>query len=592
MNSEKSFLKVVVACFKLLDKRDRLGLSAVFIINIFLSLLDIIAIALFGILGTLTVYGIQSSSPPKTLESVIRLLGLSEDSFQSQVAVIGVLAAAMLITKTICSALLSFRTSRFLIYRSANLSTKLIEAWLRGGLGKVRSLSQQQSIFALTNGVNFVVSGVIGATVSLVGESLLLVLLSVGLTFVNPTLALATFAYFSALAVFVHTLIHKKVDKLAKEEANKGIKNNEVVLETISFYKQLIVGGRSNHYVKSISEAKYSLARVQSQLSYLPNVSKYVMETGLVVGGLSLSSATFLIYDSRQAVSVLSVFLVAALRIAPSVMRVQTGLTSIRQNLAASSLTLEIVERIGYSPVSKGLRVVSKPISFPSFVPEVVFNSVEFKFPNNSKFELSIPTLTIPKGARVQILGQSGIGKSTLLDLMLGFLEPSSGSVKISGVPVEDCIKTWPGAIGYVPQEIYVSNSTIASNICLGYERNDFEDSQIHEVLKLVELGELVSQREEGINTLVGEGGFSLSGGQRQRLGIARALMSKPKLLILDEATSALDSLTEAKVLKRISDAFPETSIIAISHKQLPEVFNYYIRIRNGRVSKFLRRHS
>ena len=131
MNPQKPFLRVVASCFSLLSRRDRLGLGLFFLINLFLSLLDLIAIALFGLLGTLTVYGIQSSTPPKSLSGLIQFLNLSDKSFQLQVGIIGSLAAGMLIIKTISSAILSYRTSRFLIYRSANLSTRLIESWIR-----------------------------------------------------------------------------------------------------------------------------------------------------------------------------------------------------------------------------------------------------------------------------------------------------------------------------------------------------------------------------------------------------------------------------------------------------------------------------
>lgn len=558
----------------------------VFFINLLLSVLDLIAIGLFGLLGTLTVYGIQSTNPPKTLIKVINLLNLTDKSFQVQVAVIGILAATMLVIKTFCSALLSYRTSRFLIYRSANLSTKLIETWLKAGLGKVRSLTQQESVFALTNGVNFVVNGVIGASVSLLSETILLVLLALGLTVVNPLLAFATFAYFGILAAIVYLVIHKRVDTLAKEEARQGIRNSEVILETIAFYKQLIVSGRSSHYVESIAEAKYSLARIQSQLSYLPNVSKYVMETGLVIGGLTLSGTTFLMYDSRQAISVLSVFLIAAVRIAPSILRIQTGITSIRQNLAASSLTLDIVQRIGYKSNQKVRRQSHLIELREEFVPEISFKNVVFKFEGESSFQLSIPKLEIPKGARVQILGRSGIGKSTLLDLMLGFLEPSKGTIEISGKSVEECIRRWPASISYVPQEIYIAKGTIFENLTLGYSREEMKNIPIDKILDIVELQGVISERREGLNTFVGEGGVLLSGGQRQRLGLARALMAKPKMLVLDEATSALDSKTENQVLTNISKAFPETTIVAISHKKLPKMFDIQVEIRNGRVSR------
>lgn len=574
----------VANCFKILGRGDQLKLFLVFVFNTLLAFVDLAAIAIVGLLGSLTVYGIQSATPSPFVLRILSILNIENIEFQKQVAIVGTMAAVLLIIKTFLSAYSSLRISRFLTFRSAKISAILIENWLASGLKSVRKLTSQESVFALTTGVNYVLSGVIGAVINLASEMLLLIVLSVGLFVVNPLLATLTVLYFSLLAMTLFLLLHRRLGNLARSEADQNIRGNELIVEAISFYKEMTVKGRQQYYAQTLSEGRYGLARIQAVLSFLPNVSKYVLETGLVLGGILLSSVAFFLYDASRAIALLSVFLVSSLRIAPSVLRMQTGLTSIRQNLASSTLTLETVARL------KSNRIKVAP-SGPyerehcGFNPEVRIDKLSFVYDVNSPFSFETENIVFEPGDRIQIVGKSGEGKSTFLDLLLGVLHPLEGKVLISGISTKDAVARWPGAISYVPQEAFISRGTILDNLTLGYKPDEVPFDEIWRALEIAQLSEYVAKQPKGLETHLGEKGNVLSGGQRQRIGIARSLITRPKLLIFDESTNALDQETEEKFWNSINLNFQKSTILIVSHRVSPDFFNKKIQVNNGRAT-------
>jgi ATP-binding cassette, subfamily B, bacterial PglK len=574
----------VANCFKILGRGDQLKLFLVFVFNTLLAFVDLAAIAIVGLLGSLTVYGIQSATPSPFVLRILSILNIENIEFQKQVAIVGTMAAVLLIIKTFLSAYSSLRISRFLTFRSAKISAILIENWLASGLKSVRKLTSQESVFALTTGVNYVLSGVIGAVINLASEMLLLIVLSVGLFVVNPLLATLTVLYFSLLAMTLFLLLHRRLGNLARSEADQNIRGNELIVEAISFYKEMTVKGRQQYYAQTLSEGRYGLARIQAVLSFLPNVSKYVLETGLVLGGILLSSVAFFLYDASRAIALLSVFLVSSLRIAPSVLRMQTGLTSIRQNLASSTLTLETVARL------KSNRIKVAP-SGPyerehcGFNPEVRIDKLSFVYDVNSPFSFETENIVFEPGDRIQIVGKSGEGKSTFLDLLLGVLHPLEGKVLISGISTKDAVARWPGAISYVPQEAFISRGTILDNLTLGYKPDEVPFDEIWRALEIAQLSEYVAKQPKGLETHLGEKGNVLSGGQRQRIGIARSLITRPKLLIFDESTNALDQETEEKFWNSINLNFQKSTILIVSHRVSPDFFNKKIQVNNGKAT-------
>jgi ABC-type bacteriocin/lantibiotic exporter with double-glycine peptidase domain len=223
---------------------------------------------------------------------------------------------------------------------------------------------------------------------------------------------------------------------------------------------------------------------------------------------------------------------------------------------------------------------------FPGFLATVQCTDVSMHYPMANRPALSNVSLSISAGESVALVGSTGAGKSTLADVILGVLLPNSGDVKISGLQPLDVVRKWPGAMAYVPQDVKVLSGTVRENVALGIPPEDIDDSLVWGALERAHLAAFLSHDRLGIGTQVGENGVQLSGGQRQRLGIARALYSRPRLLVLDEATSALDAETEKAITETLDSLVGEVTLIVIAHR-LATVrnCNQVVYVRDGRIS-------
>jgi ABC-type multidrug transport system fused ATPase/permease subunit len=298
----------------------------------------------------------------------------------------------------------------------------------------------------------------------------------------------------------------------------------------------------------------------------MPNISKYVIETTVVLGALIISAAQFIMQDAAHAVATLSVFLAAGTRIAPAILRVQQGSLSIRGALGAATPTLDLIEALGESE-SVDRVDDSVDILHQDFVSNVEIKNVSLTYPNGNRKALSDINLTIQAGKSVAIVGPSGAGKTSIVDVLLGVLNPNEGQIFISGVTPLAAVAKWPGAVSYVPQDVTISNGTIRQNVALGYPEEVASDELVSEAISIAQLTDFVASLPSGLETKVGERGAKISGGQRQRLGIARAMFTKPKLLVLDEATSSLDGQTESDISDAIQNLKGSVTVVMIAHR-------------------------
>jgi ABC-type multidrug transport system fused ATPase/permease subunit len=262
----------------------------------------------------------------------------------------------------------------------------------------------------------------------------------------------------------------------------------------------------------------------------------------------------------------MTIFLAASTRIAPAVLRVQQGLLTIKRSAGTAHKTLKLINEL------ENTVLTSESVGLPSFTYEgfdgsVVMSDVSFSYPNTSQFTLNNINLRIDSGSSVAIVGPSGAGKTTLIDLLLGILEPESGILKISGLKPSETIKKWPGGISYVPQNVEVIAGSVKENVALGYPTDELADELVWRSLEAAQLKDIFYSEKDKLQTQVGENGSKISGGQRQRLGIARALLTNPKLLVLDEATSALDGQTESDISNAISMLSGRTTVIIVAHR-------------------------
>lgn len=551
---------------RVLSRADQQKILIVVVFQIFLGLLDLAGVAAIGVLGSLAVRGVSSQGPGDRVEAVLSFLHLSNQTFQTQAAVLGCLAAGLLISRTMFSIIFTRRTLYFLSRRGARISSTLVSKLLSQDLLTIQKRTTQETLYAVTRGVDSITLGVIGITVTLISDISLLAVMTLGLLIVDPIIALSTLAVFGAVGWLLYRLLNKSAKRLGLAESNLTIANNEKIVEVLNSYRESVVRNRRYFYAQEIEKTKFQLAHTLADIAFLPSISKYVIESTVVLGTLLISASQFLLQDASHAVATLSVFMAASTRIAPAVMRIQQGTIGIKQSLGSAGPTLTLIESL--EGVEENPEAVNKlETNHAGFVPTIEILNLSLTYPQKPTPALNDISLNIKSGAFVAIVGPSGAGKTSLVDVLLGVLTASSGSVLISGKSPLETIALWPGAIAYVPQDVAVSSGTIKENITLGFPENSEDLELINSAVQMAQLSNFVRSLPQGLETHVGERGAKLSGGQRQRLGIARAMFTKPKLLVLDEATSALDGQTESDISSALLKLKGQTTVVMIAHR-------------------------
>ncbi len=564
--SQSSNFGLLVRSTSVLTRAEKFRMLGVIGIQIFLNLLDLLGVALVGVLGALAITGVGSRKPGDRVSSVLQLIGIQDRTLQQQALVLGLLAAGVLIVKTLLSVVLLRKVTFFLSRRGAIVTSRLLSRLLTQPLTNLQSRSMQQTFFLVNQGVESITMGILNTSIQVISDCSLLLILIAGLFIVDPIIALSTLCIFASVAGVLYKLLVVKSKELGISQARLSIENSEKTLEVLNSYREITVRNRRSYYAREIGNIRLHSADTAAERSFMPNISKYVIELTLVLGTLGISATQFVLSDAAHAVAVLSVFMAASSRIAPAVLRMQQGALLIKTNFGFAEPTLELIEEL--SEVTE-IEKVDDEVDFDhiGFEPCLEIQNVSFKFPDKNRNAVHEVSLNIRQGQVIAIVGPSGAGKTTLVDLMLGVLEPSGGKVLVSGLPPLASIRKWPGAIGYVPQDVMISNGTISSNVGMGFPSRSISSQRVKDALKLAQLDKFVLSLDKDIHSPVGDRGASISGGQRQRIGIARAVFTRPKLLILDEATSALDGETEAAITSAIQNLKGNVTVVLIAHR-------------------------
>lgn len=553
----------------LLPDRPRKKLLLLVLVQLFLGCVDLVAVGLVGVLGTLAVAGVQSSQlgSSGTVGRALDVLGLAGLPVQAQVAWLASVTALVFISRTIASIYLTRRALHFLGVRSAEASADLVDRLLEQPLTFLQTRSLQDFIYAVTTSANALVLGVLGTIVVMAADSSMLVAMAFLLLWVSPLVALVAGALMAILVVILHRLTTLKAHTLGTQGAHLDVGSRELLVEAISTYRDMQVRGSRGFYADRIRDTRLAAAYVAAELTFLPNVSKYVLEAAVIVGAFVVGGLEFALEDAQRAVGVLSLFLAAGMRLAPAVIRIQQGGIALRGNLGQATHALALSAELGATESDAQHVVPVFTTAHDGFVPSVQLQGVSYRYPTAPSHAISSLTLKIEPGALVALVGPSGGGKSTTTDLMLGVLEPDEGAVSLAGVAPKAAEARWPGAVGYVPQDVWLVEGSIRRNVTLGFPESGVPDAAVWEALEAARLESFVRSLPEGLDSWVGERGARLSGGQRQRLGIARALLTRPKLLVMDEATSALDAETEHEVTKTLAELHGTVTVVVIAHR-------------------------
>lgn len=414
---------------------------------------------------------------------------------------------------------------------------------------------------------------VVRQLLQIVAEVLICVVLTVFLFYTDFFMTLFLMLVLGGCVGAFLLVAKKQAKKLGQEDLEYQGKINQWVMQAIGGVKEIQVLGREDFFVDQFRFYNQKSARTNRKQQFLLQIPRLVTET-ICIWAVVL----FLMIkvgqgnDLQSMVPTLAIFVVAAFRLLPCVGKINGYITELMFYRGCVDFIYDDLTKIGSENLwNKECREEKENVHPPEevlgFEREVELRDISFRYENSDKMVLENINFQIPKGKSVALVGPSGIGKTTLADLVMGVLSPTEGIILVDGENIRNHRYRWYAQIGYVPQTIFLSDDTIRNNVAFGIPEEEIQEKQVWDALRKAQLETFVKGLEEGLDTKIGERGVRISGGQRQRIGIARALYHDPQLLVLDEATSALDQDTESDVMEAIEHLHGEKTMLIIAHR-------------------------
>ena len=555
----------------ILSNRDRVKLFRYSIFAIVLSMLDLLGVLLMGLLGSIAVSGIQSQPLSKFTYSILGYFNLQDSSFQFQVAIIGITSVSLFILKTALSLISTKRILLYLANRQSAVTETLLNDVLSAGVLFLGRRGHQATMHALTVGIEAVILGIVGGSLMLLADFAVLTLLSIVVFSVDPLTASIAFIILSSTALFLHNQTGRKALSISQYNSNIEIQNQQLILDTFVNLREISLRGGEISYVKRITDQRKSLSSGKANLQFLPLLNKYSIEAAVLVGSLLIAAFQFLINDAENATSALVIFLSAGSRMAPSLLRIQQSLLVVKSSEGYANETFRLLQELSIMKVTRKQSIPNTSVHAPViFSPSVTVKNVKFSYSDLRRSVISDFNLNVKPGESIALVGPSGAGKSTLLDLISGTVTPQEGGITVSSTDPRDAIKLFPGRLSVVPQNPRIFEGTLKENILLGFDidgNNLDVELRLRKVIEEVGLSSWIQNLSDGFETLLGRRGILPSGGELQRLGIARALITDPGILILDEATSQLDADSEAAITQILKNLKGKVTIIMAAHR-------------------------
>lgn len=489
---------------------------------------------------------------------------LSFNSYEQFVVVVCIAVVSIIVLKNVL-VLLLYRSERNFIYSLYKyLSERLYIDYHHRGLGFVK----RSNSAILTRNVNVVslmfVAGVLKPVASIASEVLLLLLIYGSLLWYSPLAALLALAVFIPAIALFYVVVRRKLSDIGKRENEAQRTKSRIVAETFRGYADVEISGAFPQMFKRFEEAMNETVSLRKKNATIGMLPQMFTEVGLAVG---MTSLLFIcISGNMENMRLLfGIFAVAALRLIPSIRSIMSGWSAIRYNAYSVDILAE-------SGTDESYPTVEQCDERFTFSDTIELRDLCFQFDDATTPTFNSLSLNIHKGECVGIRGTSGVGKTTLFNLILGLYRPTAGGIYIDGEELTDKnIRKWQNSIGYVSQNVFIADMTLAENIALGSDADTIDLDRVQRVIELADLREFVASLPDGLNSRIGEQGSRLSGGQRQRIGIARALYKSADVLFFDEATSSLDGRTEENIntaIKRLSEEDKTLTIVIIAHRE------------------------
>ncbi|WP_245837245.1 ABC transporter ATP-binding protein [Virgibacillus phasianinus] len=558
-------INIITKLLKLFNKRDKKKLLILFFMMIIAALFETVGIGLIvPFVGIITNPNIIQEQA--VLSNIYELFNFQ--STTSFVIFSVIVLLSIFVLKNLYLLLFNYAQFRVILNQQVKLSGELFKEYLT----KPYTFHLQRNTADLLRNVNGEVSrvfqGIIMSGFQLFTEILVTTCILVLLLVTAPVATIVASILLGGSVFLFFAILRKKISLLGKEQQKVSGTMIKWVNQGLGASKEVKVSGKENFFIKAYKGQSQIKANNSRYMKMLEQVPRLFIETLLVsIVLITMLIVVFQGTSTSQIVSTMALFTMAAFRLMPSITRVVALTTTIRYSQPALSVVYEdlfmnteesINSKKDFASINKGKK---------TYTDSIKLNGVSFRYPNQLENSIKDVSLTIPIGQSVAFIGESGAGKTTLVDIILGLFRPESGSVLVDGKNLHEQKSIWQQKIGYIPQAIFLSDDTIRGNVAFGINDNQIADEEVWRALEQAQMKEFVEALPERLETTVGERGVRLSGGQRQRIGIARSLYHNPEILFMDEATSALDNETEKEIMKAIDGLKGEKTLIIIAHR-------------------------
>jgi ABC-type multidrug transport system fused ATPase/permease subunit len=541
----------VLAMLRLLPGRTRRRLRLAVLLAVVLAVVE--AVAIGGLAVVIKLVADADAGVPSWAKAFA-------DDRDSLVARGGIVVFVLLLVRTLLGFMAARLQASLQAETDAELGIRIFGRALRYPYSVHLRRSSSEFVGVLGWCVADVSANLVGATALLAVDALMLVALAGTLVAIQPLVAAGLIAYFSIVAAALVYGPAKGIRRIAQDEQAANVATNRAILEGLQGVKAFQVAVATQVVADEHSHERRRLALTRQRKTFYAATIRQVLEASVTLGIAALALALFTLTSSTEAVASLGVVVAVAFRALPSVARMLGTLSSMR----SASVSLAAVQ----SELAQTTTQDDDPSSAITFERGIEFEDVTFQYAADGPPALQHVTLQILRGMTLGVVGSSGAGKTTLVDLLLGLLRPSTGAISVDGEHLDQGnVLAWRRLVGYVPQDVFLLDSTVRDNVVFAGRGVVVDDEAVWAALQQAQLAEFVRSMPAALDTVVGERGSRMSGGQRQRLGIARALYRGPRVLILDEATSALDLKTEAAVARTIEALDSSMTKILIAHR-------------------------
>jgi ATP-binding cassette, subfamily B, bacterial PglK len=547
----------------LLTPRERKDAGLLLSMILIIALLDMIGVAsILPFVAVLTNPGlVETNFILKAMFQKASFFGV-EDT-QQFLFVLGFLVFFLLIITLIFKAITTYVQVRFVHMRQYSIGKRLVEGYLHQPYTWFLNHHSSDLGKTILTEIHNVIGGGLSALLELIAKSMVTIALIILLIINDPKLALIIGISLSSSYLLIFYFSRNYLKRIGKKRLESNELRFMVVNEAFSAAKEIKVGGLEQTYIDSFSNSAQNFARTISAASVISLLPRFFLEA-VAFGGILLIILSMMgeSGDLNTALPILSLYIFASYRLMPALQAIYRSFSSL--TFISPSLDKLHDDIKNLKPIEK-----NQDQGILSFNKKINLKNIHYNYPNTSRASLKNINLNIPANSTIGFIGATGSGKTTIVDIILGLLNPKSGTLEVDGqIITKQNSRAWQRSIGYVPQEIFLADDTLAANIAFGVDPGDINKEAVEKASKIANLHEFVmDELPKQYQTTIGERGIRLSGGERQRVGIARALYHNPKVLVLDEATSALDNQTEQAVMEAVNNLGKSITIILIAHR-------------------------